>query len=77
MEPSFCNNTRACFIEAAKKQNIEIHESGTAVVIEGPRFSTFAESKLYQSWGADLVNMTLVPEVCAIFLSSTNGEYKI
>ncbi|OTF77263.1 S-methyl-5'-thioadenosine phosphorylase-like protein [Euroglyphus maynei] len=39
------------------------HPSLTAVCIEGPRFSTLAESRLYQSWGADLVNMTMVPEV--------------
>lgn len=35
----------------------------TAVTIEGPRFSTKAESNLYRSWGADIVNMTSVPEV--------------
>lgn len=63
MEPAFCSETRACILEAARKQNIELHESGTVVVIEGPRFSTLAESKLYRSWNADLVGMTLVPEV--------------
>lgn len=40
-----------------------MHKSGTAVSIEGPRFSTKAESILFQSWNCDLVNMTLVPEV--------------
>jgi 5'-methylthioadenosine phosphorylase len=34
----------------------------TAVTIEGPRFSTLAESRLHQSWGCDIVNMTTVPE---------------
>lgn len=63
MEPAFCSKTRACILEAARKQNIKLHESGTVVVIEGPRFSTLAESKLYRSWNADLVGMTLVPEV--------------
>ena len=40
------------------------HTKGTAVVIEGPRFSSKAESKLFQSWGSDVISMTLVPEVC-------------
>jgi 5'-methylthioadenosine phosphorylase len=39
-----------------------MHETGTYVCIEGPRFSTKAESKMYRSWGADIVGMTLVPE---------------
>ncbi|KAK7588113.1 hypothetical protein V9T40_005358 [Parthenolecanium corni] len=63
MEPAFCVETRQVLIEAAKKLNINCHEAGTAVVIEGPRFSTIAESRVYRSWGAQLVNMTLAPEV--------------
>ena len=39
-----------------------MHETGTYVCIEGPRFSTKAESKMYRQWGADVVGMTLVPE---------------
>lgn len=34
------------------------------VTIEGPRFSSKAESKLFKSWGGDVINMTTVPEVC-------------
>ncbi|KAI2809707.1 hypothetical protein RDWZM_003099 [Blomia tropicalis] len=49
--------------ESAKEAGYSVHPTVTAVAIEGPRFSTLAESRLYQSWGADLVNMTLVPEV--------------
>lgn len=56
-------DTREVLLEAAKKLNIKCHEKGTAVVIEGPRFSTIAESRVYRSWGAQLVNMTLAPEV--------------
>lgn len=50
-------------LDSATESGYIVHPSVTAVAIEGPRFSTLAESKLYQSWGADLVNMTLVPEV--------------
>ena len=39
-----------------------MHEGGTAVVIEGPAFSTRAESSLHRAWGADLVSMTMLPE---------------
>lgn len=50
-------------VKSATEAGYKVHPSVTAVAIEGPRFSTLAESRLYQSWGADLVNMTLVPEV--------------
>lgn len=63
IEPPFCPVTRSIIIETAQKLSIQVHKTGTAVVIEGPRFSSKAESNLYRSWNADLVNMTLVPEV--------------
>lgn len=63
MEPAFCNRTRDILIETASECGIHVHKNGTVVTIEGPRFSTKAESRLFRSWGADLVNMTLVPEV--------------
>ena len=63
MEPAFCQKTRQLLIQSAKTLSIPVVECGTAIVIEGPKFSTLAESKVYRSWGADLVNMTLAPEV--------------
>jgi 5'-methylthioadenosine phosphorylase len=45
-----------------KDMSIKMHETGTYVCIEGPRFSSKAESKMYRQWGADVVGMTLVPE---------------
>ena len=50
-------------IEVAKELNLRHHGSGTNVVIEGPRFSSKAESKMFQMWGGDIINMTAVPEV--------------
>eukprot|EP00656_Telonema_subtile_P012351 TRINITY_DN1620_c0_g1_i3.p1 TRINITY_DN1620_c0_g1~~TRINITY_DN1620_c0_g1_i3.p1 ORF type:complete len:141 (+),score=59.05 TRINITY_DN1620_c0_g1_i3:123-545(+) len=41
-----------------------VHDKGTMVSIEGPRFSSRAESHMFRAWGADLINMTTVPEVC-------------
>lgn len=62
MCPAFDERTRQVVIETAKELGIDVFEKGVAVCIEGPRFSTKAESNIYRSWGADLVNMTIVPE---------------
>ena len=57
-----CPELRQNLIAVAKSMGIKMHETGTYVCIEGPRFSTKAESKMYRQWGADVVGMTLVPE---------------
>lgn len=41
----------------------EIQEKGTVITIEGPRFSSRSESRMFRQWGADVINMTTVPEV--------------
>ncbi len=48
--------------EAIKKENIPYQRAGTYVVMEGPQFSTLAESNLYRSWNADVIGMTNMPE---------------
>jgi 5'-methylthioadenosine phosphorylase len=48
--------------EAIKQENIEYQRGGTYVVMEGPQFSTLAESNLYRSWNADVIGMTNMPE---------------
>ena len=48
--------------EAIKKEKIEYQKNGTYVVMEGPQFSTLAESNLYRSWKADVIGMTNMPE---------------
>ena len=57
-------NYRSVLIETAKKLGLKCHEQGTTVTIEGPRFSSKAESMMFRGWGCDVVNMTTVPEVC-------------
>jgi 5'-methylthioadenosine phosphorylase len=57
-----CPELRKTVIGMAKKLKIKMHETGTYVCIEGPRFSTKAESKMHRGFGADIVGMTLVPE---------------
>ncbi|MFL2889635.1 MAG: S-methyl-5'-thioadenosine phosphorylase [Pelagibacteraceae bacterium] len=51
-----------CCEVALKKLNIKNKKGGTYVVMEGPQFSTLAESNLYRSWGADVIGMTNMPE---------------
>jgi len=54
---------RRLAIEAGKECGITIHETGTVVVIQGPRFSTRAESKWFRDQGWEVINMTQYPEV--------------
>jgi 5'-methylthioadenosine phosphorylase len=59
----YCATMRATLIDRARGLGIAHHERGTVVVIEGPRFSTRAESAMFQSFGWDVINMTQFPEV--------------
>jgi 5'-methylthioadenosine phosphorylase len=58
----FCPHLSDVLYEAATKTGAKVHKGGTYVCIEGPRFSTKAESKLFRSWGADVIGMTAIPE---------------
>ena len=57
-----CEVLRAALLGAAQDANIKHHDGGTYVCIEGPQFSTRAESMLYRSWGVDVIGMTNLPE---------------
>eukprot|EP00093_Oithona_nana_P008551 08551.XXX_38666_37565_1 [CDS] Oithona nana genome sequencing. len=63
MHPSFCPETRKIIAQTAEKIGQDIKETGTMLTIEGPRFSSRAESLMFRAWGADVVNMTTCPEV--------------
>ncbi len=58
----FCHQLSVLLYQSARKAGATVHVGGTYVCMEGPAFSTRAESKLHQSWGADLIGMTAVPE---------------
>ena len=58
----FCPELQSSISRAADRQKLDIHGGCTYVCIEGPRFSTKAESKFFRSTGADIIGMTLVPE---------------
>ena len=58
----FCPSLSSVLCESAKKVKASVHNGGTCVVMEGPQFSTRAESELYRSWNADVIYMTGLPE---------------
>jgi 5'-methylthioadenosine phosphorylase len=63
MEEPFCSRLRSLLMETTKELGIRYHTDKTIITIEGPRFSTRAESKMHRAWGADIINMSSVPEV--------------
>jgi 5'-methylthioadenosine phosphorylase len=58
----FCAVLSATLTAAARTGGATLHAGGTCVVIDGPAFSTKAETRLYRSWGADIIGMTALPE---------------
>jgi len=58
----FCPALTQILFEAATKAGAKVYKGGTYLVIEGPQFSTKAESQLYRSWGVDVIGMTVLPE---------------
>jgi len=62
MADPFDSFLRSKLIETAHELKMKLFESGTVVTIEGPRFSTRAESNMFRLWGADVINMSTAPE---------------
>ena len=59
----YCKELKKLAIKCSKDLKINYHQTGTVVVIDGPRFSSRAESKFFSSQGWDIINMTIYPEV--------------
>jgi 5'-methylthioadenosine phosphorylase len=57
-----CAELRARLVSASRSLGVRVHDGGTYVNMEGPQFSTRAESRLYRSWGADVIGMTNLQE---------------
>ena len=64
MGEPFSAGLRNCLGQACDDLKFAHHDGGTLVTIEGPRFSTKAESMMFRSWGCDIINMSTVPEIC-------------
>ena len=53
---------RSVLIRTAREMKLTVHAHGTVITIEGPRFSSRAESRMFRTWGADVINMSIAPE---------------
>ena len=62
MADPYCPDLTAKLADSAEGETPTVHRGGAMVVIEGPQFSTRAESELYRSWGASIIGMTALPE---------------
>jgi len=58
----FCPELSRLLYQSAQAAGASVHQGGTYIAMEGPAFSTRAESRLYRSWGADIIGMTALPE---------------
>merc|ERR1711991_1022550 len=62
MSSPVCENLRKISLSNLKKLKLNFHSNGTYICIEGPQFSSLAESNLFRSWGCDVIGMTNMPE---------------
>ncbi len=62
MADPFDSKLRKILYETSIDMGLKAHKTGTVITIEGPRFSTRAESKMFKIWGADVINMSIAPE---------------
>ena len=62
MADPYDQRLRDILIEECRQKNFPFHSKGTVITIEGPRFSTRAESMMFRSWGADIINMSVAVE---------------
>ncbi len=58
-----CPRLSAALVDAARAEEAAVHNGGCYIAIDGPQFSTRAESRLYRKWGGDVIGMTGMPEV--------------
>ena len=62
MADPVCPRLSRLAVDAARAAGADVHDGGTYLAMEGPQFSTRAESKLYRNWGCDIIGMTAMPE---------------
>lgn len=62
MAEPFCDDLRSLLADAAAETGVPVHRSGTYLCMEGPQFSSKAESNVYRAWGCSVIGMTVAPE---------------
>ena len=75
MADPFDPGLRNLLILKGRELGLPIHANGTVITIEGPRFSTRAESRMFRIWGADIINMSTAPE--AILANEAGLPYAV
>jgi 5'-methylthioadenosine phosphorylase len=75
MSDPFDAGLRKLLFDTSRELGLPSHNGGTVITIEGPRFSTKAESKMFQIWGADVINMSVAPE--AILANEAGIPYAV
>ncbi len=75
MAAPFCPELRVLMTDVAKELGIKNHVNKTVITIEGPRFSTRSESLMFRQWGADVINMSTVPE--CVLARETGIHYQV
>jgi len=75
MADPFDKDIRNLLISKGRELGMIVHPKGTVITIEGPRFSTRAESLMFRSWGADIINMSTAPE--AILANEAGIPYAV
>lgn len=58
----FCGNLRGVLADSLRRAGGTVHDGGTFIIIEGPRFSTRGESRIFRQWGCSIIGMTACPE---------------
>lgn len=74
MSAPFSKRVREILVSEAKELKLDYHNNKTVITIEGPRFSTKAESHMFRQWGADIINMSTAPE--AVLANELELEYQ-
>ena len=75
MAEPFDAELRKLLFETSQDLGFRVHKKGTVITIEGPRFSTIAESKMFRLWGADVINMSVATE--AILANEASIPYSV
>jgi len=75
MAEPFDAGLRKALYQTSQELGLKVHDKGTVITIEGPRFSTKAESKMFRIWGADIINMSVATE--AMLANETGIPYAV
>ena len=71
-----CKSLRAILLETGRSLGLKMHDGGTYLTMEGPQFSTRAESRIYRQWGVDVIGMSF-PDGSTLGSSASPGAFSL